>query len=174
MYILDISNLKDYQIRAAVAAGDVVLVSTHKQFNYRANLGELPLVPPGTRWRCVCIPTGRGRPKYDAARQRFKYVPLRSGSPKIKYGRKTSRSHCQMLSTRNTEIGRASHGICEYDDYVIYRMARRTGDAVLTNDKRLQAAILAGAYKAPPEFRVLTPYVDVVDLRLRADGRWYP
>jgi hypothetical protein len=144
--LVDISNMKDEQLRALENRGHTLfLLSTQKSFNYRASQGTLPtFLREGTVWAVLTIPfvnmgaTVGMVSKFSPRLQRFEHrrLPRRSTSPRLRYH---EHSLCSIRSHTNRSLSkRPVHSACEIDDLALATLRYATDLPLATNDRALK------------------------------------
>lgn len=133
--LADVSNLKQRQLDRETRR--MLLLSTHKTFNYKRGTDTLPDVGKGTRWIVLRLPYGiLSRPHRTVFRS-GKFVPVRNRSSPVHIEYHKG-SKCSLVRSRSGKrMSQKRHSVCEVDDYLIHQLSLMLGLDVLTNDRRL-------------------------------------
>ena len=145
--VVDVSNLRRRQLMELNREpGGIVLVSTHKSFNARAKMGDLPPFAVGTRWLVLCVPHVREdghvhRSHFDGELFRHR----RATSPvRLHY---EGRKKCSISEGKRRTS--REHRWCEIDDHAIFELSRRLGADVASNDRALGRDVTHGVGHPP-------------------------
>lgn len=175
--LVDVSNISPEQWRRLPVHVPVVLVSTHKSFNFLHGTGATPAVPKGTTWIVLRIPHRRDHSRdvhtTHFRRQRFRpEVSRRKNSPALHY-LKNAKRECVIDGTTTTPPPRASHALCEMDDKLLLALSSKTGLPVATNDVRLGRAVCTDRkVHTAAAMRELVDFTPFSVLQKRGDGTW--
>ena len=135
--LVDVSNLTRADF-AALKDEHMVLVSTHKTFNFLHEKHRLPDVPTGTHWIVLSVPhvrTDDGQ-AHTAIFDGSHFRPRRSRSrtsPRLRY---LPKKLCTIVEERHST--KPAHAMCEVDDLILALLAKKTGLDVFTHDHALK------------------------------------
>ncbi len=171
--VVDISNMRDSDLRDVFEKGQCVFISTHKNFNYRHHVSNVPTkgVPNGTVWVVLELPieneSGVYLPRYSARERVFSKDYTRKSPLRLKYYPKNACS----IKHREKETRRA-HMWCEVDDAVIALLCHRTGLPVATHDRKLREMVRTSARpRVPKVMNELMTHCRVSIFRMKNE-RW--
>ena len=183
--LVDISNIQRKGERHALLSDPrtLVLVSTHKTFNFFSAQGMIPPMPEGTLWIVLSSPftdTAKGATKlglYDASARTFSAVPFAVSPVRLRHHKKNADGERECSIEASDAKARMhhpvrSHSQCEIDDALIAHLCMRHGYAVRTNDAALRR--LVRSHRAPPitpEMRALMDFSYMTPLVYR-HGKW--